>query len=326
MNNYLYTLFCKLQKIGMLFICGFGSLGADDVIRLSFVDTATVNDTVIYLKDIADITGGNEREKGRISQIIVGHSAPPGYSRFINTSEIVSLHLDNNSMPGVVLQKKPGRILAKTAFIEKKVGDYKELIFNYLQNNIAWLQGDWTFVIENDQYSFKMFNAPITVTLQGVTEKYPRGLLRLQLIAKQYNKQVSIPLSCRLFVVTQVVCAKCDIVRDKIITLSDCKTVKKDISTFGPKPCLSLSEVVGKKASRTIAGEKIITGNMLLIPPDIIKGDNLSLIISKGNVTISVSAIARENGRIGEKIWVENGSTKKLLRVFVTDKNSVSLL
>ena len=326
MNNYLNTLFRHLQKICMLFVCGFGLLGADDAIKLSFFDTATVNDTVIYVKDIADITGGTKGEKERIAQIIVGHSAPPGYMRYINTSEIVPLHLDSIRTPGIVLQKKPGRICAKTSFVEKKVCDYKELINSYLHDNIAWPEGDWKFSIDNDQSSFKMFKAPINVTLQGLTEKYPRGLIRLQLIARQYNKKVSIPLSCRLFVVTQVVCAKFDIPRDKIIDISDCETVKKDISTFGPKPCLTFSEVVGKRASRTITGGKIITEHMLLIPPDIEKGDNLSLVISKGNVTVCVSAIARENGRIGQKIWVENGSTKKLVRVLVTDRNSVTLL
>ncbi|MBN1130584.1 MAG: flagellar basal body P-ring formation protein FlgA [Chitinispirillaceae bacterium] len=278
------------------------------------------------MKDIAEISGDDPEQVAAFSGIVLGFSAPPGFSRLVSTGDITGLLPNRNGQRIIVQGKKVNRVCVKTGYIEKKISDYNNFIYNYLHDNVSWPEGDWECVIENDLQTFKSYNAPVSIEIRGLTEEYPYGSVQLQFIARQYNKKKILPLSCHFKITTSVVIARNDIPRNKIITINDCEMHKRDISAFAQKPCFSLSEVVGKKASRTIPGGSILTGKMVMVQPDIIKGDNLSLQISRGNVIISVSAVARENGRIGEKIWVKNTATNKLVRVVVTDKNSVILL
>jgi flagella basal body P-ring formation protein FlgA len=325
MCNYIYRLIKKLCIITMFSSVGVLYVNASEMVRLTFHDSVTVDDTVIYLKNIAAISADPERAT-ELSNVIVGESAPPGFSRFISPSELINYRLSNYNKNIVFKSDKSDRVIVRTACVEKKVSEYKELIYSYLRNTVSWANEDWEYTLENDRQTFKCFNAPIAIEIRGLTEKYPRGAVRLEFIARQYNKSIKIPLSCHFKIITGVVTAKSDIPRNKIITLSDCAMKKQDISSRGPDPLFLLSDVVGKKAARTITAGNILSDQMIIQNPDIMKGDNISLEISKGNVKISVSAIARENGCVGKKIWVENASTNKLVRVLVKDKNSATLL
>jgi flagella basal body P-ring formation protein FlgA len=65
---------------------------------------------------------------------------------------------------------------------------------------------------------------------------------------------------------------------------------------------------------------------MVMTMPDIVRGDPVHIELQKGNVRVSVAAIARENGYRGRKMWVENASNHKLVRVVVKDRNTVTIL
>ena len=55
------------------------------------------------------------------------------------------------------------------------------------------------------------------------------------------------------------------------------------------------------------------------------KGDKIDILQSEGNVSISTSGIALENGQKGEKIRVMNLSSEKNLVAWVLDEKKVSI-
>jgi flagella basal body P-ring formation protein FlgA len=301
-------------------------VAANTVVELHFHDSATVNDTAIYLRDIASVTSDTPGLSDRLLAALAGESAPPGHSRFIATADFITYQLKQTFKDIEFRSNAQVRVLVTTAYIEKKISDYNDLIISEIKKQIAWKDSDWVLTIKNSNESFKCFDAPLFVEISGSKERYPHGALQLQFIASQYGRVIRIPLSCWMAITTSVLVAKNDIPRDHIISITDCESIKKDISRLGPSPFFSLKEIIGKKACRTINARSILTRQMVRNTPDVYKGDNVSITVSKGNVRISVAAVARENGYRGQKIWVQNVATNKLVRVIVTDKNSACLL
>jgi flagella basal body P-ring formation protein FlgA len=65
---------------------------------------------------------------------------------------------------------------------------------------------------------------------------------------------------------------------------------------------------------------------MVKTVPAVEKGDPVAIIVKKGRISVSVVGIAREQGEIGEKIWVQNSKTNKLIRVKIKGKGIVTVL
>jgi flagella basal body P-ring formation protein FlgA len=325
MNSYISYLTHGIITIALV-LQFFSSAVANTTVMLHFKDSVTVNDTMIYLSDLASIYSDIPALSDRISAESAGPSAPPGHSRFVSTADLVTYRLKPLFKEVEFRSNNKIRVLVKTGYVEKKIFDYNDLIISELKKHIAWNDGDWALSIENSDESFKCFNAPVSIEIKGIQERFPRGALQLQFIASQYGRSIRIPLLCRITITTSVIVAKNDIPRDHSISIIDCESIRKDITWLGPEPFFSINDIVDKKACRTINTGSILTHQMVKNAPDVYKGDNLSITVSKGKVSISVAAVARENGFKGQKIWVQNTATNKLVRVMITDKKSACLL
>jgi flagella basal body P-ring formation protein FlgA len=326
MNSYINYLMNRMMAIALVFPIVSSVVATNTIATLYFNDSTTVNDTAIYLRDIASVTSDTPALSNRLLAGLAGVSAPPGHSRFISTADVITFRLKPIFKDVEFRSNNTVRVLVKTGYVEKKILDYNNLIMGEIKKRIAWNDGDWTLAIDNSDESFKCFNCPLSIEIKGLQNSYPRGALQLQFIATQYGRSIRIPLSCRMTITTSVMVAKNDIPRDHIISVFDCESIKKDISRLGPEPFFAMKDVIGKKACRTINSGSILTHQGVKNAPDVFKGDNLSITVSMGNVRISVEAVARENGFKGQKIWVQNTTTNKLVRVMITDKNSASLL
>ena len=325
MNIYNYHLLRNFKVVALaISIVFIGS--ANTKVMLCFNGSVTVNDTAIYLKDIATVHSDMPALSDRIAEKMAGPSAPPGHSRFVSAADVITYCLKPIFKNIDFKSNKIVHIRVKTGYVEKKICNYNDLILRELKKHIAWKDGDWSLVIDNSGDSFKCYNAPLSIAIKGVKDRFPRGALRLQFIANQFGKSIRIPLSCRIMVTTTVLVAKNNIPRDMVFSITDCEAIKKDISGLGPEPFFSFKDLVGKKACRTINAGSILTHQMVRKAPDVYKGDNLSITVTMGNVKISVAAVARENGFKGQKIWVQNTASNKLIRVMVTDKKSACLL
>ena len=96
-----------------------------------------------------------------------------------------------------------------------------------------------------------------------------------------------------------------------------------DLTRFAPVPFTDCNDLDGMRASRTIRAGSILHERMVLSVPVVEKGEPVSIICAKGRISIAVAGIARENGGKGERIWVENSATHKLIRVMVSEKGKV---
>ena len=60
--------------------------------------------------------------------------------------------------------------------------------------------------------------------------------------------------------------------------------------------------------------------------PDINAGDPVSIEMIRGNIRVTATAIAKEDGFAGETIWVQNSKSHRRIRVKVIESGRVELL
>ena len=83
-------------------------------------------------------------------------------------------------------------------------------------------------------------------------------------------------------------------------------------------------EVLGRKAKNNIAVGKILKARHLDTAYSVDKNDSVLVIAANKAITITTSAIALENGQIGDMIPVKSVNSEKIFKVIITGKKKVA--
>ena len=76
-----------------------------------------------------------------------------------------------------------------------------------------------------------------------------------------------------------------------------------------------------RSATRTIRAGTPITIADLTAADLVRKGENVTLTVTRGVLTISVDTIATENGKMGEQVELRNAESGKVIRGIVTGRH-----
>ena len=86
----------------------------------------------------------------------------------------------------------------------------------------------------------------------------------------------------------------------------------------------NISEVLGRKAKNNIAAGTILKARHLDTVYSVDKNDSVLVIAANKAITITTSAIALENGQVGDMIAVKNVKSEKTFKVIITGKKKVA--
>ena len=294
---------------------------------INFFDSVAVNDTVIRIRDIGVIDSKfSNSQNETIGNIIVGESAPPGFSRKINTLDVFTNITRHKFRYGNFGRFPAKNIKVSTAFMEKKISDFGNVINRYFADSVAWPQNDFSVQIKTPNEMIRFFNQPYTASVSGLTSKNPKGCINLKLKINQIGKALYFPVSCNVVVSTQVVIAKALIHKDDALTETNCAIEKRDITKFNNTPYVNTADIKNLVAFRTISAGSIVHEKLTSKIPLVNKNEQVYVISGKGSVRVSVIMSARESGSLGDWIWVENDLSHKLMKTKVIGKGQVELL
>ena len=302
------------------------SESCSEVVSINFRDSAVINDSLIRMSDIASVKSADHQIESNVLASVIGEAAPAGFSRFVTTDDLILFRLQPQFKTASFKIDGCRRILVKTDSKEIQVKDLSQMISDYLDTSVLWSAGSWSYSLENGEQKIKCLNASYEVKFQQIQNRYPKGETRLTLFIKQGTKDYRVSISCYFKVSIPVLVAVNKIDRGAQVLKSDCELRTVDITRYGPNPYLSINEVEGKMANRTILPGTILNSQQMKQIPVIEKGQEVYISLERGKVKIEVAAVARENGSIGDRIWVENSKSHKLIRVEVKGKGTVVLI
>jgi flagella basal body P-ring formation protein FlgA len=294
-------------------------------INITFHEHAIVNDSSVFLRDIASIGGACPQLLEKLNEINLGRSAPPGFSRFMNKSETMRYSVQRclNGIPCAI--EGPERIEITTGSRDIRIGDIEEQLQAHIKALIQWPEGSFLLQTPDTSFMLRCFNRPYIVKFDNLDNLLPRGNVPLRLTVMQDNYRVSSTIVCRIKVTIPVVVAGRAIERGENITRDCLKTVSRDITVLRYTPYYDFEKLGSVTASRTIPAGTILHEKLLVLTPVVVKGDLVYVTADRGAVKVSVPALARENGAIGERIWVENSETHKIFQVEITGTGKAAI-
>ncbi|OQY25724.1 MAG: flagella basal body P-ring formation protein FlgA [Desulfobacteraceae bacterium 4572_35.2] len=128
----------------------------------------------------------------------------------------------------------------------------------------------------------------------------------------------------RLNANSEVVVVQQPLRRGAIISQSDVDLVGLDISK-AHDPLFKLSDVVGLRVARSLRAGQIVERKNIEYPPVVTKGDFVRIIAQRGSMVLTASGVARQDGRMGEVIRVQNSSSQKEVRGRVIGPSKVKV-
>ncbi len=307
----------------ILLLCGmeFPVRGAEHV-GIRFLDSAAVNDTVILLRDIAVIDGESALVE-KIGAAKVGESAPAGYYRWVDGKDAVHFYLLSRFRQVDFNVTHQARVKVYTRFGQHSVSRFEKQILAYLQEGLKWRPDEWTCEIR--EKTFKTLDRPFVVEVEGLKDSFARGSIPLKLRLLYDGQADEIDFTCRINVKASVIVAAGAIQRNKLIEASDLTIQRVDITGNRYEPYRDKSSLIGMRCARAVRKGSVLTPLMITEDPAVKRGDQVYINLNMGAIKISVPARAREAGRKGENIWVENLQTNKLIRVEVAGEGLVTM-
>lgn len=298
---------------------------ASGTAHLSFLDSALVNDTVIRLRDIAEIAEVEGQAPAGLMSNVVGEAAPAGCARYVNTGEVFEYRLTGVIDRTRIKYGKPKRIRVRTDFARHRVSDYEQKIIEYVRNTMLWDPDDVEISIENPDRTCRTLRKPCTVRVEGMRHEYPVGTVAVKLVLEQGSRKATIPVQCKLSVTTEVLVATTPIAKGAPLGSVNCAVRRKEMINGRFSPFTTIGSVDGYRARRTIMPGTVVHERHVEEIPLVARGDRVSLSVGKGRVRASIEAVAREAGCKGDRIWVENPRSHKLLRARVSGGGRVTL-
>ncbi len=135
------------------------------------------------------------------------------------------------------------------------------------------------------------------------------------------GKQKRTTLSVRVKIYDDVYVAIKDVKKREQLRAIDFRLMEKDISSVRGNIVLSLGEILGKRADRFIRKGDVLTKESLENMPIIFSGDRISASSIVGNVQISFSATAKQEGGIGDVIRIITRKNKRYKAEVIDYKN-----
>ena len=154
-------------------------------------------------------------------------------------------------------------------------------------------------------------------TDQDTLKQWPRG----QVIATRQLEAGHSLTADDVEAAITVVVAKENIIRNQVIT-PDLVTVEVIGGVaLGAKPMTDLDAVIGFEATRTIQAGSTLNPSDLRAADLIREGENVTLTIQKGALSITVDTIATEDAKMAEQVILINPESGREIRGIVTGRN-----
>jgi len=118
-----------------------------------------------------------------------------------------------------------------------------------------------------------------------------------------------------------VVVSATNIISGQVITQEMVERTLQPKKQMGAQTLSTLEEAIGLEATRTIRTGTAITISDLTAADLVRKGENVTLTVTKGALTISVDTIAMEDGKMGEQVELTNAESGKVIRGIVTGRH-----
>lgn len=284
-------------------------------------ETVTVFGEVLTLGDVAEVSYPNPQWESALRKLDLGLLPPPGGERTITPQEIYARIVERR-IPGLDYIYFSGaplvRVRVEGTFLPKEV--IEENIRFALQERFPYAERIDVALSGEERISFP--TSTFVVVLPKTVK--PWGTQRATLVdpSGTYRKEVRFTVS----VYRPVVRALRDLPVGETLQAGDVTVQIEPLSQENEKALGDLDAVIGKSLRRAVRGGEVIAASNLAKDVLIKRGDLVTLVAEYKGIVVTTTGKARGEGTLGDRIVVENLSSRKRMEGIIVDERTVRVV
>lgn len=317
----------NLYRLTMVILCVAGILFTVSTVNaqaLTIVVAAESQVTGSYftLGDIASISGDDSNRIAELSQIKLGSTPLPGRS-YIFTVELLNTRLsaanaDLTNIAWQVPQQFKVTALSQQIDGQRLVADAEKFLKNKLNGSdvlITSLSQPQDIFVPPGMVDFNLelpygirYNSPTNVSIGVQVSGRTFTIAKLRFDVKKYEQ---------VAVTSRPIAANETITPDAIIF------ERRDIGRMPPGYFTGLNKILGLTVKRQLGPGLVLNDSMVAKPIVIKRGQAVNITAKVGDIEVSTSGVALQNGSIGQFIRVQNINSKKVVNGRIIDESTV---
>lgn len=307
-------------------LCWSGIASSAQTLEVLVKERASVQDETIYLGDVASFDPADDSRVLALKNISIGASPAPGRTLTLdNRLLIYKIGPSVKNMTDVKFKLPENLVVQREGQVVERE-TLRKIFKTHVLHNAPW---------QPDQVHFEQINVAGPVML-------PRGRLEWDVKNRggdDYIADISLvvsftvdgklirklPLTGRITVDQEVVKTAKEIKKGEVIERGDLELVSERNLRVREDIFSALSQVVGKRAARSLPSGQIVTQRAIEDPPLVQKGDRVVIKAENERLRISTFGTALEEGRKGDQVKVVNTNSGKEIFATVDSVGHVSV-
>lgn len=279
----------------------------------------------ILLGDVAQITlRGAEGEAvvERLRTVSLGASPAPGKKIYLPAQTVLRKIENSGVAPESIGYSIPQSITVVTDRVEITKDQVNEAVRQWLygkyQDNRAVrslrIEGHGIYASRGSQLKVDFPEHGPAGRLKGkLSVVEPSGYIQTRELAVTVDDWQLVPV------------AKHSIERGESVNADDLELLRLNLREQAPSVLTSESEIVGQTTTVNLRAGQPILAKHVAAPLAIEKGKKVILVYESGFLRATASGLAQEDGRLGDRISVQNASSRKLLAGIVSAPGQVMI-
>ena len=294
-------------------------------VSITLPPEAQVHGTEITLGEVASIRGEDPAAVARFRELSLGYAPAPGYSRLFSKRTIevrlneilvgqeytVSGAIECRVFPKV--ETVAGKSIGDAAVMEIGrlfQGAEAEINLKSELRDLIVPQGNQPVTIratiEGKQLRPGLWNVPVQILVDGTVYQTVWTAFSVELWEKQ------------------LVLSR-DVARGEALTAALFKESRIKRTTQASKASIDTAQLIDAVALRDLAAGTVVTTRDVQRQIVVKRGAMLTLEVKKGNITARTIAVARQDGRVGDRIRVSMSDGGRELFAVIVSKDSVQV-
>lgn len=287
-------------------------------VSIRFKDQASVDGERIMLGDVALVIAGDERIVAQLETLEVAKSAGFGLTRMVDTDALFNRYL-NVFSDRYLFDYDHKAVRVTTRANTLPADTLARLVDRFLagQSKLPGQIRRWEIARAPDAILVPL--APHTLELAFVGSRR-KGKVELNLAIRGETRVIrNIPITLNLRLDEPVLVAKRQIARGEALGPDNVSVETRETTLINDLVISKPGKLMGNIAKVTIIPGRIVTPNMLALPPLVKRGQEAKIIFHNGSVSVSADAVCRQDGVSGQIITAKSMANNRLVRVRVTD-------
>lgn len=300
--------------------------GADEAIQVRLLTSARVDGESVLLGQIAEIVADDPAMIEALGAMEITRAPLPGQSFYIHPNRIAALIRQKTETANgcQIIATAPVKVVRNYGTVSAE--QIRTAVGRYIETHAPWDKGQMK--IRPIRYDQPLIVPPGEVTLQISAAKHTDWLgaepftVRV-LVNGESVRRTAVPAYIEVW--QEVFLSAKPLGRGQPITPADVKVKKMDLAHLPSNAVVRAEQVIGKRATRSIAINTILLDDQMEQKPAIRKGDMVQVLAESSLFKLSTQAVAQEDGCVGDRIELTNRRSKKTIYAQVVDAGTVKV-